>query len=279
MRSATSGHRQPCCLFYYRLHVELISCEQERRKVAMANFRFLSSIFFSTLFADVVKVLALISASLAAWYLGYIFAAIVPDDSLEMAVDRFQQVGLKPVLKAPVPKKQKCGVWTACSANELAYRIRSGGGKTFQPEICLDDQLLLGEATKKRGDRGINIVVVNRGTWKVEEIKVFDMYDGDYSGPMIEFLNKVPQGCLIMISSYDDASTKLSEDAKKTFEALGSKEVRNIKFRSAWVFIAIKGGHLTDNIEKEKINHSQQAKNRYDGWPAEIQIDGCIPKN
>ncbi|MEE6515358.1 hypothetical protein FKM82_024052 [Ascaphus truei] len=72
---------------------------------------------------------------------------------------------------------------------------------------------------------------------------------------------------------------RLNDAAKKTFEELGSKEIRNIRFRSAWVFMTIKGSKLPDNIEKEKINHSQQAKNRYAGWPAEIQIDGCLSRN
>lgn len=27
-----------------------------------------------------------------------------------------------------------------------------------------------------------------------------------------------------------------------------------------------------------QINHSDNAKNRYSGWPAEIQVEGCIPK-
>ncbi|EPQ19888.1 Protein FAM3B [Myotis brandtii] len=70
----------------------------------------------------------------------------------------------------------------------------------------------------------------------------------------------------------------LKEDAKKTIEALGSKEIRNMRFRSSWVFLTAKGFELPAGIEREKINHSDAAKNRYPGWPAEIQIDGCVPK-
>ncbi|XP_053561887.1 protein FAM3B isoform X2 [Bombina bombina] len=188
-----------------------------------------------------------------------------------------RNIGLKPVIKAPAPRRQKCDIWVACPDDHLAYRLLSGGAKDKMPEICLNDEILIG-GNKNNAGRGINIAVINKDTWKLIEVKTFDMYEGEFSGPMVEFLKKAPQGSLLMVSSHDDASTKLSEDAKKTFEELGSKEVRNIRFRSAWVFLAFKGSKLPDHLEKEKINHSQESKNRYAGWPAEIQIDGCLPK-
>lgn len=48
-------------------------------------------------------------------------------------------------------------------------------------------------------------------------------------------------------------SPRLKDDAKKLVEELGSKEIKNIKFRSSWVFIAAKGFKLPDNIQKEKV--------------------------
>ncbi|ETE57575.1 Protein FAM3B, partial [Ophiophagus hannah] len=71
----------------------------------------------------------------------------------------------------------------------------------------------------------------------------------------------------------------LKEDSKKVIAELGSKEIWNLKFRSGWVFLAAKGFKLPEHIQKEKIIHSDKSKNRYNGWPAEIQIEGCIPKN
>ncbi|KAM4700583.1 protein FAM3B isoform 2-T2 [Discoglossus pictus] len=236
----------------------------------MVNFRFLSS--------NTLKAVGLICASMCAWYLGYLFAEILPEDSVQTAIGSLQSIGMKPVIKLPAPKRQKCDLWTACPGNSLAYRLRSGGAKDNMPEICLDDEMIIGGA-KNNADRGLNIAVINHDTWKVLEVKAFDMYEGGFSGPMIEFLNKIPKGAVVMITSHDDPYTKLTEEAKKALEELGSKEVRNLKFRSAWVFLAIKGSKLPDNLEKEKVNHSQQAKNRYSGWPAEIQIDGCLPKD
>uniref|UniRef100_A0A8C3MJH9 Uncharacterized protein n=1 Tax=Geospiza parvula TaxID=87175 RepID=A0A8C3MJH9_GEOPR len=101
----------------------------------------------------------------------------------------------------------------------------------------------------------------------------------DHSREMMDFIRKAPEGTLLLMATHDDGSSRLNDDAKKLVEELGSKEIKNIKFRSSWVFIAAKGFKLPDNIQKEKINHCDQTKNRYKGWPAEIQIEGCIPRN
>lgn len=45
----------------------------------------------------------------------------------------------------------------------------------------------------------------------------------------------------------------LRSDAKTLIEALGSKEIQNMKFRSSWAFIAAKGFKLPDDIEREKV--------------------------
>lgn len=47
---------------------------------------------------------------------------------------------------------------------------------------------------------------------------------------------------------------RLKEDAKKAIEALGSKEIRNMRFRSSWVFLAAKGFELPAGIEREKVS-------------------------
>ncbi|XP_066455044.1 protein FAM3B isoform X2 [Eleutherodactylus coqui] len=208
--------------------------------------------------------------------MGYFFAEVLPEDSLQTAIGSMQKMHLKPVLKAPLPKKQKCATWRTCSSSEVVYRIRSGAGKSVEPNICLEDETIIA-GSKKNGNRGINIAVVSYETMKVIATKTFDMYEGDFSGPMVEFINKIPSGSIILVASHDDAVTKLNEAAKKVFEDLGSKEVRNLKFRSQWVLLTAKGVPIPNNIEREKIIHSD-GNNRYSGWPAEIQIDGCLPK-
>lgn len=49
-------------------------------------------------------------------------------------------------------------------------------------------------------------------------------------------------------------SCRLNDDAKNAIEELGSKEIRNMKFRSSWVFLAAKGFELPSEIQREKVS-------------------------
>ncbi|KAM8906783.1 protein FAM3B isoform 2-T2 [Lycaon pictus] len=199
-------------------------------------------------------------ASISAWYSGYLLAELIPEVSLTRAVYGFRNIAEKPLLKAPTPKRQKCDHWTPCPLNTYAYRLLSGGGRDKYAKICFEDELLIGEKTGNVG-RGINIAIVNYN-----------------SGLMATFIQSAPPKSLLFMVTQDDGASGLKEDAKKVIEALGSKQIRNIKFRSSWVFLTAKGFELPADIQRENINHSDNARNRYSGWPAEIQIEGCIPK-
>ncbi|NXQ35661.1 FAM3B protein, partial [Alaudala cheleensis] len=204
----------------------------------------------------VLKLFGLVLMSLAGWYLGYFAAAYVPENAVSIAA--LQEIGKKPALRAPAPKRQKCDHWSPCPPGNFAYRILSGGGKERRAKICFEDEQ--------------NVMCVPQITSCVIDCT-------DHSGEMMDFIRNAPEGTLLLMATCDDGSTRLKNDAKNLVEELGSKEIKNIKFRSSWVFIAAKGFKLPDNIQKEKINHSDKTKNRYRGWPAEIQIEGCIPRN
>ncbi|KAM5281193.1 protein FAM3B [Ctenodactylus gundi] len=223
------------------------------------------------------KVAFLVFASACAWYSGYLVAELIPDVHLSSTAYHIQSIGQRPVLKAPAPKRQKCDHWTPCPPNTYAYRLLSGGGRDKYAKICFEDQLLMGEKTGNVA-RGINIAIVNYETGKVAAARYFDMYEGDNSGPMTKFIQSAPEKSLLFMVTHDDGSTRLTPEAKDAIEALGSKEVRSLRFRSSWVFLAAKGFELPAGIPREKINHSDTSKNRYSGWPAEIQIEGCVPR-
>ncbi|XP_005037248.1 PREDICTED: protein FAM3B isoform X1 [Ficedula albicollis] len=225
---------------------------------------------------SLLKLFGYLLISLAAWYLGYFAAAHVPQNAI--SIDALQEIVKKPVLRAPAPKRQKCDHWSPCPPENFAYRILSGAGKQRRAKICFEDEQLISEWNYDIGS-GINIAIVNYKTGKLRSTNFFEMWRRDQSREMMNFIRNAPVGSLILMATHDDGSTRLKNDTKKLVEELGSKEIKNIKFRSSWVFIAAKGFKLPDNIEKEKINHSDQKKNRYKGWPAEIQIEGCIPRN
>ncbi|XP_064008234.1 protein FAM3B isoform X2 [Pogoniulus pusillus] len=225
-----------------------------------------------------VKWAGLLLASFTGLYMGYLFADLVPEQTIATSVVNLQEIGKKPVLRVPVPKRQKCDHWSPCSPGNYAYRILTGGGREKLAKICFEDELLISKEKGNAG-RGINIAVVNYKTGKVTSANFFDMWEGDHSGEMMAFIKNAPEGSLLLMATHDDGNTRLKNDAKKLVEELGSKEIWNMKFRSSWAFIAAKGFKLPDDIQKEKINHSDRNRNRYSGWPAEIQIEGCIPRS
>ncbi|XP_069886837.1 protein FAM3B isoform X3 [Dipodomys merriami] len=216
------------------------------------------------------KAMFFVFASMCAWYSGYLLAELIPAATLSSAVYSLRSV-------APDPKRQKCDHWASCPPNTYAYRLLSGGGRDKYAKICFEDELLLG---RRNGNvaRGINIAIINYVTGKVTATQHFDMYGDDGSGPMMEFIQRASPKSLLFMVTQDDGSTKLQAKAKDAIEALGSKEIRNLRFRSSWVFLAPIGFELPPGIQREKINHSDNSKNRYSGWPAEVQIEGCIPK-
>ncbi|XP_063161403.1 protein FAM3B isoform X1 [Candoia aspera] len=219
-----------------------------------------------------------IIASLCAWYLGSLLAYFIPEDSLASTFEQLQNFPEKPKIFMPSPKRQKCDHWSPCLPGSYAYRILSGGGKERFPKMCFEDELLISQQQGNAG-RGINIAILDYNTGKVVVTQYFDMWEGEFSRPMTDFIQKAPLGSLLFMATLDDGSTKLQNDGKKAIAELGSKEIWNLRFRSGWVFLAAKGFKLPENIQKEKIIHSDNSKNRYNGWPAEIQIEGCIPRN
>ncbi|KAK2498284.1 hypothetical protein MC885_005384 [Smutsia gigantea] len=201
--------------------------------------------------AGTLKAVLLLLASVCAWYSGYLLAELIPEVSLASAVYSFRSIGDRPVLKAPDPKRQKCDHWTPCPLNTYAYRLLSGGGRDKYAKICFEDELILGEKTGNVA-RGINIAVVNYMTGKVIATQYFDMYEGDNSGLMTKFIQSVPSKSLLFMVTHDDGSSRLKEDAKRAIQALGSKEIRSMQFRSSWVFLAAKGFELPVGIQREK---------------------------
>ncbi|XP_010217715.1 PREDICTED: protein FAM3B-like, partial [Tinamus guttatus] len=107
-----------------------------------------------------VKFSGLLLATLFSWYLGYFLSALVPDEVLSASITNLQDIGKKPVIRAPAPKRQKCDHWSPCSPGSYAYRVLSGGGKEKLAKICFEDELLISEAKGNVG-RGINIAIVN----------------------------------------------------------------------------------------------------------------------
>ncbi|XP_072901111.1 protein FAM3B-like isoform X1 [Hemitrygon akajei] len=222
-----------------------------------------------------VRYAMLLASLIAAWYLGCGIADAMISGSLRRSLTMIQKIGQKPQHRVPFPKQHKCGHWTACPSGSFAFLVLSGSENKKPPKICLEDEILLGDEKNNYG-RGMNIAIVEAKTGKYIRSGTFDLYEGDNSGRMIEFLKKAPEGSLVFMATFDDSYNRMTEDAKKYIEGLGSKEIRKMAFRGNWVFVGTKGFTLPKDYEREKIINCQKVRNKYSVWPSEIQILGCF---
>lgn len=86
--------------------------------------------------------------------------------------------------------------------------------------------------------RGLHIVCINPHTYNIESAQVFDTYET--CEHLDNFINKgVPENFIVVAACKDDCTTKLSENAKKWFEKMGSKKIRDLEFRQGFVFMYI----------------------------------------
>uniref|UniRef100_A0A3B1J4A8 FAM3 metabolism regulating signaling molecule A n=1 Tax=Astyanax mexicanus TaxID=7994 RepID=A0A3B1J4A8_ASTMX len=156
----------------------------------------------------------------------------------------------------PRPRKYKCGLSAPCPPKHLAFRLVSGAANVIGPKICLEDKILI-SSVKNNVGRGLNIALVN------------DVSD------LLKFLRPLHEGTLVFVASFDDAATKLNEEARRLFEELGSTAVKELAFRDSWVFVGARGIDSKSPFEQRMKN--SKTSNKYEGWPESLEMDGCIP--
>uniref|UniRef100_A0A4W6BKV2 ILEI/PANDER domain-containing protein n=1 Tax=Lates calcarifer TaxID=8187 RepID=A0A4W6BKV2_LATCA len=161
-----------------------------------------------------------------------------------------------------------------CPGDHFSFLIRSGAANVVPPKICIQNNLVLGGVINNAG-YGINVVILNGKTGEVIKTGHFDMYSGKVK-PLIELLKSIEKGSIVLMASYDEPSSKLTEDARKLIAELGSSVVQSLGFRDNWVFVGGKGATVKSNFEKYLKNDNM--KNKYENWPELIELTGCIPK-
>ncbi|XP_022532901.1 protein FAM3A isoform X1 [Astyanax mexicanus] len=173
----------------------------------------------------------------------------------------------------PRPRKYKCGLSAPCPPKHLAFRLVSGAANVIGPKICLEDKILI-SSVKNNVGRGLNIALVNGVSGELLETRAFDMWAGDVSD-LLKFLRPLHEGTLVFVASFDDAATKLNEEARRLFEELGSTAVKELAFRDSWVFVGARGIDSKSPFEQRMKN--SKTSNKYEGWPESLEMDGCIP--
>ncbi|XP_008316362.1 protein FAM3A isoform X2 [Cynoglossus semilaevis] len=171
------------------------------------------------------------------------------------------------------PRKYKCGLSAPCPPKHLAFRLVSGAANVIGPKICLEDKILVSSVMNNVG-RGLNIALVNGVTGELMESKSFDMWAGDIT-VLLKFLRVLHEGTLVLVASWDDAATKMDDEARRLFEELGSSVAKKLAFRDTWVFVGAKG--IENKTPFEQLMKNNKNTNKYEGWPESLEMDGCIP--
>ncbi|XP_006169208.1 protein FAM3D isoform X2 [Tupaia chinensis] len=168
----------------------------------------------------------------------------------------------------------KCGLSEPCPENFFAFKIYSGAANVVGPSMCFENHTIM-SSVKNNVGRGLNLAVVNGSTGKVVKQNSFDMYSGDPKN-LINFLLEIPLGTLVLVASYDDPGTKMNNEIRELFSKLGSSYAQQLGFRDSWVFLGAKG--LKNKSPFEQYSKNIPDKNKYDGWPELLELEGCVPR-
>ncbi|XP_033936126.1 protein FAM3C [Pseudochaenichthys georgianus] len=218
----------------------------------------------------ILKIAALVFAFLLAVFLAFQLLEINMDFNLDSVISRSM-----PANEASTkPLKYKCGMSKLCPAGHWAFKMASGAASVVGPRICLDDKLLM-SGVKNNVGRGINIALINGKTGDLINTAFFDMWGGDVA-PLIKLVKGIEDGTIVMMASFDDAATKLNDEARKLIADLGSSIVSNLGFRDNWIFVGGKGIKTKSPFEQHIKNSA--GTNKFEGWPEVLEMEGCVPQ-
>ena len=104
------------------------------------------------------------------------------------------------------------------------------------------------------GERGIGLVIVEKGTRKVNFARMFDTsLDPNECAKLNTILLQAIPGNLIILGVKDDGSRSLTLDLIQTITSLGSKYINQLSYRDSWAFVARKGKpHSAREVKDDK---------------------------
>uniref|UniRef100_A0A3B3UF70 Si:dkeyp-67f1.2 n=1 Tax=Poecilia latipinna TaxID=48699 RepID=A0A3B3UF70_9TELE len=179
-----------------------------------------------------------------------------------------------PVWQCPAKAVPKCSLSAVCPSDHFAFKIQSGAANVVGPKICFDGKNIMSHIMNNVG-RGLNIVVVNGENGVVEKFGHLNMI----SGNILAYLNEIKPGMIVLVASFDDAATKMTDEIRQMFVEMGSTLIGSVKRRDNWVFAGRTGIKIKSFFEQVKyIKQNDKETNIFDGWPGMVEVGGCFPR-
>ncbi|KAM9095620.1 protein FAM3D [Sarcophilus harrisii] len=216
-----------------------------------------------------IRLVAIIFTLLATWFFTHTYFK-----KTGKAISLRDFLGSSSKITSEKHPRNKCDNRKKCLRDFFAFKITSGAANVVGPSICFEDKILM-SAVKNNVGRGLNIALVDGTRGILKKHQYFDMFSGDID-TFLTFLKEIPESTLVLIASFDDPGSKLNPEARQLLTDLGSAHAQNISFRDSWVFLGAKG--IKGKSPFEEFLKNKPEKNKYDGWPEAVKLEGCVPR-
>ncbi|XP_047439158.1 protein FAM3C [Mugil cephalus] len=173
--------------------------------------------------------------------------------------------------RAPVPK---CSLSRVCPPDHFALYVTSGAADIVGPKICFNGKIIMSHVLNNVKP-GLNIVVVNGENGAVEKSDSLNMKTGNPEDNLA-YLKEIKAGMIILVASFDDVTTKMTNEVREIFVGMGSTLIQSVKRRDNWVFAGRAGTKIKSLFEQRTVNNEKT--NTYEGWPGVAEVGGCFPR-